>query len=124
MARTARSPAPSPTPPARPPARAGIASGDYRATTDAKGHYSLTVTPGTYDLTVSAFGYADKTVSGVVMGDGGSVTESVVPEAVASQTVSGEVTDGSGHGRPLYAKVTVDGVPARPVFADPSTGWA
>ena len=35
---------------------------------------------------------------------------------------SGTVTDGSGHGWPLYATITVDGVPGGPVFTDPYTG--
>ena len=32
------------------------------------------------------------------------------------------VKDGSGHGWPLYAQITVDGVPGGPVFTDPATG--
>ncbi|WP_031517454.1 carboxypeptidase regulatory-like domain-containing protein [Streptomyces sp. NRRL F-5123] len=103
-------------------AGAGIAAGDYRATTRADGHYSLTLAPGTYDLTVSAFGYADRTATGVVVGEDGSVTENFALDAVARQTVAGKVTDGSGHGWPLYARITVDGTPAQPVFTDPFTG--
>nr|WP_223281226.1 carboxypeptidase regulatory-like domain-containing protein [Streptomyces sp. San01] len=103
-------------------AGATIAAGDYRATTDAKGHYSLTVKPGTYDLTASAYGYASKTTSAVAVEDGGSVTETFALDAVARRTVTGKVTDGSGHGWPLYASITVDGMPGGPVYTDPYTG--
>ena len=34
----------------------------------------------------------------------------------------GTVTDGSGHGWPLYAKITAKGVPGGPVFTNPVTG--
>lgn len=105
-----------------PLAGAAIAASDYRATTDAEGHYSLTVPPGTYDVTASAYGYRSRKSAGVVVADGGSVTESFALDAVARQTVTGKVTDGSGHGWPLYAAVTVDGMPGGPVFTDPHTG--
>ena len=36
--------------------------------------------------------------------------------------VSGTVTDGSGHGWPLYARLDIDGYPLGPVFTDPVTG--
>ena len=32
------------------------------------------------------------------------------------------MTDGSGHSWPLYARITVDGVPGGPVWTDPITG--
>lgn len=106
-----------------PLARVAIKAGDYRATTDADGRYSLMLPPGRYDLTAAAYGYRTRTTSVVVVADGGSVAESFALEAAtASQTVTGKVTDGSGHGWPLYATVTVDGVPGAPVFTDPYTG--
>ncbi|MER5755349.1 carboxypeptidase regulatory-like domain-containing protein [Streptomyces sp. NPDC002088] len=105
-----------------PLARATITAGDYQATTDADGHYSLTLPPGSYDLTAAAYGYRSRTTTAVDVTDGGSVTESFALDAAAGQTVTGKVTDGSGHGWPLYATVTVDGVPGAPVFTDPYTG--
>ncbi|WP_107459384.1 carboxypeptidase regulatory-like domain-containing protein [Streptomyces colonosanans] len=101
---------------------ASIAAGDYRATTDAQGHYTLTVPAGTYDVTASAYGYATKKTTGVSVVDGGTVKADFALAAVPSQTVSGKVTDGSGHGWPLYGKITIDGVPGAPVFTDPYTG--
>ncbi|WRZ97258.1 carboxypeptidase regulatory-like domain-containing protein [Streptomyces sp. NBC_00841] len=99
-----------------------IAAGDYRATTDAKGHYSLVVPPGTYDVTASAYGYATKKTTGVTVLDGGTLNADFALAVVPSRTVTGKVTDGSGHGWPLYAKITVDGVPGAPLHTDPYTG--
>ena len=93
----------------------------FSATTDASGHYSLSVPVGTYDVTASAFGFASKTVSGVVVGDGQTVTESFALQGVPSHTVSGTVTDGSGAGWPVYAKITVNGTPAS-TYSNPYTG--
>ena len=99
-----------------------IAAGDYRATTDATGHYGLVVPPGTYDVTASAYGYATTKTTGVTVLDGGTMNADFTLAAVPSQTVTGTVTDGSGHGWPLYAKITVDGVPGAPLHTDPYTG--
>ncbi|MEV6109966.1 kelch repeat-containing protein [Streptomyces sp. NPDC051940] len=42
--------------------------------------------------------------------------------AVTGTAVTGQVTDGSGHGWPLYAKVTVAGVPDAASYTEPATG--
>ena len=73
-------------------------------------------------MTAAAYGYASKTISGVTVTDGGTVTENFALDPVPTSTVSGTVTDGSGHGWPLYATITVDGVPGGPVYTDPYTG--
>ena len=101
---------------------ATVKAGDLSATTGADGTYTLDIPAGSYTLTASAYGYATGTVSGVDLADGATVTESFALDAVPRQTVSGKVTDGSGHGWPLYAEVTADGVPGGPVFTDPVTG--
>ena len=93
----------------------------HSATTDASGHYSLSLPVGTYDVTASAFGYASKTVSGVVVQDGQTVSEPFSLAPVPSHTVSGTITDGSGQGWPIYAKITVQGTPAS-TYSDPYTG--
>ncbi len=103
-------------------AGATVKVGDNSATTGVDGGYDLTVSPGSYDVTASAYGYADKTVQGVAVTDGGTVTENFALSSVPKSTVSGTVTDGSGHAWPLYAKVTVEGVPGSGVFTDPKTG--
>jgi N-acetylneuraminic acid mutarotase len=90
--------------------------------TDADGAYSLVLPVGNYDISVEAYGYAGSTASGVSLADGDTLTKNFALKAVPSRTVSGKVTDGSGHGWPLYAKITADGVPGGPVWTDPLTG--
>ncbi|MFS8520703.1 MAG: kelch repeat-containing protein, partial [Micromonosporaceae bacterium] len=43
-------------------------------------------------------------------------------QPVDSVTISGTVTDGSGHGWPLYAHIQVSGAPIPDVYTDPLTG--
>ncbi|SOF02285.1 Kelch motif-containing protein [Streptomyces sp. OV198] len=102
-------------------AGATISAGTNTAHTDSSGAYSLTVPTGTYDVGVEAFGYASGSASGVVVADGATLTRSFSLDPVPSQTVAGKVVDGSGHGWPLYAKITADGVPGS-VWTDPATG--
>jgi N-acetylneuraminic acid mutarotase len=96
--------------------------GGYTATTDAGGDYDLTVPAGSYDLTAAKYGYGDKAVTGVAVADNTSVTENFALTAKPLHTVSGNVTDGSGHGWPMRAKITIDGYPGGPVYSDPYTG--
>jgi N-acetylneuraminic acid mutarotase len=103
-------------------AGATVTIGDSSGTTDAAGHYDVHVPVGTYDVTASAYGYASSTVHGVAVADNAQVTENFALTSVPKSTVGGVVTDGSGHSWPLYAKITVDGVPGGPVFTDPATG--
>ena len=105
-----------------PIAGATVKAGDHSATSDATGTYTLNIPPGSYDLKASAYGYAGGSAAAVALAQDATVTESFALDSVPSQTVSGKVTDGSGHGWPLYAKITVDGVPGGPVFTDPATG--
>jgi hypothetical protein len=100
-----------------------VSAGDAgSATTDSTGGYSLTLPVGSYDLTVSAFAHTTSDPASVTVAEGATVTQDFALEPVPSQTISGRVTDGSGHGWPLYAKITVDGVPGGPVWTDPVTG--
>ncbi|MBW8804413.1 MAG: carboxypeptidase regulatory-like domain-containing protein [Catenulisporales bacterium] len=104
-------------------ARVSLGSGGAPSTTTgADGSYTLTVPPGTYTITASAFGYADQSVPGVQLADGATVTENFALAAVARVTVSGKITDGSGQGWPLYATISVDGMPGGPVYTNPKTG--
>ncbi|MFC4032612.1 carboxypeptidase regulatory-like domain-containing protein [Streptomyces polygonati] len=100
---------------------ASVSVGGNVVHTGASGTYTLTVPAGTYDVTVDAFGYASKADQGVAVADGAALTEDFALAPVPSQVVSGKVTDGSGHGWPLYAKITVDGAPGS-TWTDPATG--
>jgi len=93
----------------------------YSTRSDAQGHYDLSVAPGPYDVTASAFRYPAVTRSATVT-DGQATTIDFALKSVPSATVSGAVTDGSGHGWPVYAEITIDGYPNGPIFSDPDTG--
>ncbi len=105
-----------------PIAGATVTAGDASAITATNGTYSMSVPVGTYDVKVTAFGYASQTRTGVVVTDGGTVTEDFALDSVPSSTVSGVVRDGSGHNWPLYAQITVAGSPNAPVWTNPYTG--
>jgi hypothetical protein len=105
-----------------PLAQAKVSAGDTSTTTDGQGHYTLNVPTGTYDVTASKFGYASKTVSGVTLADGQTVTENFALTAKTRVNVTGTVRDGSGHGWPLYATVQVKGEPTAVTYTDPKTG--
>jgi N-acetylneuraminic acid mutarotase len=94
----------------------------YAATTEADGHYDVSVPVGTYDVTAQAFGFQDKTTTGVAVTDGQTTTADFALAAVPTHNVSGTVTDGSGHSWPLYSKITIDGYPGGAVYTDPFSG--
>jgi N-acetylneuraminic acid mutarotase len=105
-----------------PIAGATVSADGLSATTDPSGAYSLDVPTGTYTLTASGYGFASSVVNGVTVADGAKVTENFTLAPVPRHTVSGIVTDGSGHHWPLYAKIAASGVPGGPVFTNPVTG--
>ncbi|WP_344750977.1 S8 family serine peptidase [Micromonospora olivasterospora] len=94
---------------------------DREVTTGSDGMYSSLLPAGAYQVTVSAFGYGTKTVSATVTKDT-TTTVNVALAAVPSVTVSGTVTDGSGHGWPLYAKVSVEGPSGVSDYTTPANG--
>ncbi|WP_327118508.1 carboxypeptidase regulatory-like domain-containing protein [Streptomyces sp. NBC_01341] len=101
---------------------ATVTVGDNLARSGSDGSYKLSVPAGTYDIAVDAYGYKSAAASSVEVTDGAALTKNFALTAVPNQTVSGKVTDGSGHGWPLYARVSVEGVPGAPVWTDPATG--
>jgi N-acetylneuraminic acid mutarotase len=93
----------------------------FHATTDAQGRYRLPVPVGGYDVTAAAAGYRSAPVAKAMVGSGARVVRDLTLTAIPTRTLTGTVTDGSGHGWPLYAKITVDGR-AETVRTDPYTG--
>jgi hypothetical protein len=92
--------------------------------TDASGHYEFDLPAGTYSLTARKYGYSPETAEDVPVTVGGSVTADFTLSTAPSEVVSGTVTDGSGAGWPLYAKIviTATGAPVFTTFTDPVTG--
>ena len=91
------------------------------ATTASDGSYGLRLGSGDWDATVSKFGYLSDTGSVTV-----PVDETVVHDAALTPapvgTLTGTVTDGSGQGWALYARVSVDGAPGVGAYTNPETG--
>ncbi|MGW4465467.1 S8 family serine peptidase [Micromonospora sp. NPDC004704] len=104
-----------------PIAGATVSTGSRTATTGTDGKYTLRLPTGDATLTVAAFGFHTQTAT-VTVPDGTSVTKDFALVGAQLVTVSGKVTDGSGHGWPLYAKLEVAGRPGGPIFTDPFTG--
>jgi N-acetylneuraminic acid mutarotase len=94
----------------------------FHTQTNAQGGFTLTAAAGSYTETATEYGYAEASASDVQLADGQTATADLVLTAVPSATVSGVVTDGSGHGWPLYATVDVAGDPNGTVYTNPKTG--
>ena len=94
---------------------------DRELSTGTDGSYSVKVPTGDYQVAVSAYGYAAKTVAATVT-IGATTTVNVALAAVPTVTLSGAVTDGSGHGWPLYAKVSVAGAGGVSDYTSPANG--
>ncbi|MER7719664.1 S8 family serine peptidase [Streptomyces flaveolus] len=94
---------------------AGNVTDGYRTVvTGDDGSYRLAFTPGTYDFTISGYGYATKNVSGVELSDGAPLTQDFSLTALPSHPVTGAVLDVTG--KPLAkATVEVPGTPVAPV---------
>ncbi|MEJ3743312.1 S8 family serine peptidase [Actinomycetes bacterium KLBMP 9797] len=104
-----------------PLAGATVSAGEVRATTGADGRYALTVPAGEHEVTAFLYGYATGSAT-VVVPESGAVTADFALTATELATVSGRVTDGSGHGWPLAAKIEIAGRPGGPISTDPVTG--
>jgi hypothetical protein len=85
-------------------------------TTDASGHYSLTLPVGDYDVTASAFGYSPDTQPATIT-DGGTTTVDFALVPAPSGSLSGTVIDDASN--PIEnATVTILGTPIPPATTD------
>jgi hypothetical protein len=103
-----------------------VRAGAVNAASDAAGRFRLDLPPGRYELTTREFWHADASV-GVTVGDGAVVSVDIKLPPLPLATLSGLVTDGSGHGWPLHSKIRIfgmsDGLFTEPsTFTDPFTG--
>ncbi|GAA4174857.1 hypothetical protein GCM10022251_74900 [Phytohabitans flavus] len=90
-------------------------------TTGGDGKYSSAMLAGDYEVTVATFGYQSRTVTATVTVDT-TATVDVALSPIPRVTLSGAVTDGGEHGWPLYAKVSVVGVPGAVDYTTPANG--
>ena len=91
--------------------------------TDADGFYSVTLPVGSYSVTASAYGYAPATVLGVAIIADTTTTQNFALTPRSIVNVSGTVSDGSGHGWPLYASLDISATSySTKIFTDPVTG--
>jgi hypothetical protein len=93
--------------------------------TGSNGYYSMPVNSGeTYDISVSAYGYYGQTVANITVNNPGeTATTDFSLTAKATVSLTGTVTDGSGHGYPLYAHVTFEsGENVTEAYTDPFDG--
>ena len=96
--------------------------GGYLTHTDATGHYDINAGVGGYTVSVSSYTYSSATHDGADVTANADTTVDFALQAKPQATVSGTVADGSGHGWPLFARITIDGYPGGPVYTDPFTG--
>jgi N-acetylneuraminic acid mutarotase len=104
----------------RPLAGVTVSIGSASTVTDAAGRYATTALDGSYTATAARFGYAGQSVA-VTVASGGTATADFTLRQYPTATISGTVTDASGHGWPLYAQVRVPGTPVT-AYTDPVTG--
>ncbi|MDG4833659.1 S8 family serine peptidase [Solwaraspora sp. WMMD1047] len=100
---------------------ATISANGRSVRTAADGTYRMTLPAGDHDITASAYGFRSMTLTVTIPENGTAPVDFGLVETPET-TVSGRVTDGSGHGWPLYAKIEVAGRPGGPIFTDPKTG--
>ncbi|TCM40949.1 subtilisin family serine protease [Kribbella sp. VKM Ac-2568] len=81
---------------------------DRTLTTGANGTFSSVLPAGDYNLAVAAFGYVGQTGTATITANA-TTTKNFTLASAPTVNVGGTVTDGSGHGWPLYAKVSVEG---------------
>ncbi|NUS57206.1 MAG: peptidase S8 and S53 subtilisin kexin sedolisin [Streptomycetaceae bacterium] len=97
--------------------------GAYASTTAADGTYAIDgALVGTYTMTFDKYGYGTVSGRSVTVAEGQTATADVRLQPVDSSLLTGTVTDGGGHGWPLYSRITIDGYPGGAVYTDPFTG--
>lgn len=80
--------------------------GSYQGLSGSDGSYLITLPAGSHQVTVGAFGYQKDTKSASISANA-TTTRDFTLDAAPVATVTGKVTDGSGHGYGLYADITV-----------------
>ncbi|MCG6963655.1 MAG: carboxypeptidase-like regulatory domain-containing protein, partial [Acidobacteria bacterium] len=102
-----------------------VQAGAYSAYTESDGTYGMNIPADTYDVTASAFGFADQTVTGVIVPENDTAIQDFALEPSEPAAVDGYVMDAGGHDWPLYARVDVEfnSAVVATVFTDPANGY-
>lgn len=93
-------------------------------TTKDDGGYTFALPVGSYTVSVVSFGYNNDSAS-IAISDGDATTQDFTLSAAPTATLSGKVSDGSGHGYGLYADVKVSTTgfgQVADVWTDPESG--
>ncbi|MGY4766948.1 S8 family serine peptidase [Kribbella sp. CWNU-51] len=101
---------------------AANADHERRTTTGDDGTFDVRLSAGSYDLTVSAYGYHGASADGVEVTKDRQTTRDFSLTQVPMATIRGKATDSSGHGWPLYAALRVAGTPLAPIHTSPVDG--
>jgi hypothetical protein len=104
-----------------PLAGAAVTVDSVTVKTNGSGQYSVTIPAGSYTVTAGDYGYATQRASGVQVSQDQTTTQNFTLSTAPEVTLSGTIRDGSGHGWPLYASVSIPGAPA-PAYTNPVTG--
>ncbi len=105
-------------------AQVTIKPGGFTRRTLKNGSYEIVLPAGKYSITATQFGYESASQTVTVSDDGGGDLDFDLTAAPAIQ-VTGRVTDGSGHGYGLYARIKVttpDFGQVAETWTDPATG--
>ncbi|WP_184830544.1 S8 family serine peptidase [Kribbella solani] len=94
---------------------------DKVLTTGSNGTYSSVLPAGSYSLTIASFGYKTQTTTADIT-TGQTTTKDFALVSSPQVSVGGTISDGSGHGWPLYAKVSVEGPGGVFDYTTPSNG--
>jgi subtilisin family serine protease len=98
-----------------------VSAENTSTSTGPDGRYSLQLSAGDHTITASKYGYLTQSATVTVV-EGTATTKDFALVAAPVVTLSGTVTDGSGHHWPLYARIDIAGRPGGPVFTNPATG--
>ncbi|MFJ9087608.1 S8 family serine peptidase [Streptomyces sp. NPDC102384] len=80
--------------------KATSSAGTRTITSDTDGVYRVSLVPGTYDFSLSGYGYVESKVTGVEIGEGKSLTQDVALAEAVSHKVTGTVLDVTGKALP------------------------
>ncbi|MGH9508855.1 MAG: carboxypeptidase regulatory-like domain-containing protein, partial [Terriglobales bacterium] len=100
-----------------------IQAGGSTTFTDNNGFYQfLVLPPASYNLEASKFGYFPQSANGIAVNAGATTVQSFTLSLRPVTNVQGTVVDASGHGWPLYARVSITELGGSTFFTHPLTG--